>query len=302
MPCCCPCPDNNESVILYQTNRKKKEIKINVECTSYKTQNVEHWKPTLFKCKKCNLIFSEYIGVDFEDSYSHVVDKTYVEQMEFKTKTFKLFFKKIKEHLNHNSNVLEIGSYYGILGNIIKSHVNNYTGLELSDHAVEYSKKNFNLNIINQSLHKFFENRFQFDVIIMTDVIEHLDKPFDTINLIEKNLKPGGVLILSTFNMDSIVPRIMKSKYYWIIPMHKYYFSSSTLRYFLNKSNLHLFKIKNDERLISLEYLFGTLIVMMPKLGFVFKFFLKFKFLKKLTVRINLFDLKIYFAKSMKIR
>ena len=73
----------------------------------------------------------------------------------------------------------------------------------------------------------------------MTDVIEHLDKPFDTINLIEKKLKPGGVLILSTFNMDSIVPRIMKSKYYWIIPMHKYYFSSSTLRYFLNK----LFKL-----------------------------------------------------------
>ena len=56
--------------------------------------------------------------------------------------------------------------------------------------------------------------------------------------------------------------------------MHKYYFSSSTLRYFLNKSNLHLFKIKNDVRLISLEYLFGTLIVMMPKLSFVFKFFL----------------------------
>ena len=51
---------------------------------------------SLATCKKCNLIFSEYIGVDFEDSYSHVVDKTYVEQMEFKTKTFKLFFKKIR--------------------------------------------------------------------------------------------------------------------------------------------------------------------------------------------------------------
>ena len=84
--------------------------------------------------------------------------------------------------------------------------------------------------------------------------------------------------------------------------MHKYYFSSSTLNYFLNKYNLHLFKIKNDTRLISLEYLFSTLIAMIPKLDFVFKFFLKFKFLKKLTVRINLFDLKIYFAKSIKIR
>ena len=30
-----------------------------------------------------NLIFSEYIGVDFEKSYSYVVDKAYLEQIEF---------------------------------------------------------------------------------------------------------------------------------------------------------------------------------------------------------------------------
>jgi len=77
-------------------------------------------------------------------------------------------------------------------------------------------------------LHKFLKNKFQFDVIIMTDVIEHLDRPFYTIDLIEKNLKPDGILILSTFNMESIIPRIMGYKYYWIIPMHKYYFSNSS--------------------------------------------------------------------------
>ena len=140
----CPCPDNNESVILYQTDPKKKQSKIDVECTSILNTDKEHWKPSLYKCKKCNLIFSEYIGVDFEKSYSYVVDKAYLEQIEFKTKTFKIFFNKIKEHLNQNSVVLEIGSYYGILGNLIKPHVKNYTGLELSIHAVEYSKKNFN--------------------------------------------------------------------------------------------------------------------------------------------------------------
>ena len=59
-------------------------------------------------------------------------------------------------------------------------------------------------------------------------------------------------------------------------------------------------KIKNDVRLISLEYLLNTLITIMPKLAFIFKFFSRFNFLKKITVKINLFDLKIYFAKSAK--
>jgi 2-polyprenyl-3-methyl-5-hydroxy-6-metoxy-1,4-benzoquinol methylase len=244
------------------------------------------------------LIFSEYIGVDFEDSYSYVVDKSYINQIKFKTKTFKLFFSKIRQYINQDSDVLEIGSYYGILGNIIKPHVKNYTGLELSRHATQYSKKKFNLNILNQSLTEFLKNRFQFDVVIMTDVIEHLDRPFKILNLIEKNLKPGGILILSTFNIDSIIPRIMRGKYYWIIPQHKYYFSNSTLKYFLNKSNLDLFKIKTDARMISLEYLLNTLIILMPKLTFIFKFFLKFNFLKKLTLKINLLDLNLYFARK----
>ena len=293
----CPCSDNSKSNSLYKINHENESI-IDVRCTSHNTANSKHWKPNLFKCTKCSLIFSEYIGVDFEDSYSHVVDEAYINQIEFKTKTFELFFSKIKKYLNHNSNVLEIGSYYGILGNIIKQHVKNYTGLELSKHATQYSKKRFNLNIINQSLTEFSKNEFQFDVVIMTDVIEHLDKPFETLNLIQRNLKPNGILILSTFNIDSMIPKIMRSKYYWIIPMHKYYFSNSTLKYFLNKFNLDLFKIKTDTRLTSLEYLFNYLIVLMPKLTFIFKFFLKFHFLKKLTVKINLLDLKIYFAKK----
>ena len=149
----------SESNILYRINHKN-ELKIDVRCTSYTAANIKHWKPNLFKCKKCDLIFSEYIGVDFEDSYSHVVDEAYINQIEFKTKTFNLFFRKIRPYLNQDSNVLEIGSYYGILGNIIKPNVKNYIGLELSKHAALYSKKKFNLNIINQSLNEFAKNDF----------------------------------------------------------------------------------------------------------------------------------------------
>ena len=84
----CPFPNSNESVILYQINHKKKVAQLHVGVTSAGGAGVNLLKPTLLKCKKCNLIFSEYTDVDFEDAYSHVVDETYIKQIEFKTKTF----------------------------------------------------------------------------------------------------------------------------------------------------------------------------------------------------------------------
>ena len=289
----CPCPNKKESSVLYQSNHKNN--KIDVKCTS-----TIHDKPTLYKCSKCSLIFSEYLNYSFENAYAKVEDEKYIQQIPFKKKYFDLFFSKIKTFLNKNHNVLEIGSYYGVLGNIIKSHVKNYTGLELSKHAAEYSKKNFKLNIVNESLSIFLKKNILFDVIIMSDVIEHLDDPFNTLRLIEKNLEPNGILIFTTFNMDAIVPKIMRSKYHWIMPMHKFYFSNSTLRYFLKANNMDIFKIKSDTRLISVEYLLFKLCILIPKLDFIFKFLLRFNFLKKITTKINLFDLNIYFVKKLR--
>ena len=291
----CPCPDNKDSFVLYRSNHKKNKNYVkDVKCMSE-----IHYKPTLYKCEKCNLIFSEYINSNLEDAYSNVEDERYIQQIPYKKKNFELLFSKISSFLNNNHKVLEIGSYYGILGSIIKPHVKNYTGVELSRHASEYSKKNYNLNVINESLDKFLRKNILFDVIIMSDVIEHLDNPFNVLSLIEKNLEPNGIFIFTTMNMDALLPKIMRGKYHWIMPQHKFYFSNSTLRYFLKRNNMDIFKIKNDVRLISVEYLLFKLCVLMPKIDFIFKFFLKFNFLKKIAAKIDLFDLNIYFAKKL---
>ena len=291
----CPCSDNKDSFVLYRSNHKKNKNYVkDVKCMSE-----IHYKPTLYKCEKCNLIFSEYINSNLEDAYSNVEDERYIQQIPYKKKNFELLFSKISSFLNNNHKVLEIGSYYGILGSIIKPHVKNYTGVELSRHASEYSKKNYNLNVISESLDKFLRKNILFDVIIMSDVIEHLDNPFNVLSLIEKNLEPNGIFIFTTMNMDALLPKIMRGKYHWIMPQHKFYFSNSTLRYFLKRNNMDIFKIKNDVRLISVEYLLFKLCVLMPKIDFVFKFFLKFNFLKKIEAKINLFDLNIYFAKKL---
>ena len=292
----CPyCKSKDSFNILYKNDHNKEE-KINFECTSHNFHNYKQWKPTLYKCKLCSLVFSEHIGVKFEDNYKAVVDFAYLNQFKFKKTSFTLFLEKIKNHLNKNCTVLEIGAYYGVLGKLIQPLVKEYTGLELSKHASDYSKNNSNLNIINQSIEEYSKNNKKYDIIIMTDVIEHLDKPFELLSLIEKSLNKNGKLILSTFNFDSLFSKIMGKNYPWIIPMHKYYFSNTTLKNALTESKLELFDIQNDTRIISLEYLLQKLNILAPSFNFIFNFFLKFNFIKKIQVRINLFDLKIYFA------
>ena len=57
-------------------------------------------------------------------------------------KLWKMEISKIEEYLTKESNVLEIGSYYGVLGSLLKPRVKEYNGIELSKHGADFSKKN----------------------------------------------------------------------------------------------------------------------------------------------------------------
>ena len=222
-PCC-----KKDSFLWYQSTNKNTG-KVDVTCT---TDN--HDKPTLYRCKSCKLIFSEYYNSSFENAYTDVIDEKYIKQTPIKKINFELFLSKIKPYLSKEHNILEIGSYYGILGSIVKPHVKNYTGLELSRHAANYARKNYNLNIVNKSIKDFFNTAPLYNIIIMNDVIEHLDNPFEVLKFIEKHLQEDGILIFTTCDMDSIVPKIMRENYHWVMPMHKFYFSNKNLKYCLN--------------------------------------------------------------------
>ncbi len=58
----CPCPDNNACDLLFHSSHVHDYNKIDFSCTS-KT----YFKPKLFKCRKCKLIFSEIAKNIFEN-------------------------------------------------------------------------------------------------------------------------------------------------------------------------------------------------------------------------------------------
>ena len=272
---------------------------INFNCTTN-----SYFKPKIYICKKCNLKFSELARKipksNVENKYNDVVDNIYINEIPYKEKYFINLYKKISHCFNEKKRVLEVGSYYGVFGNIIKPNVKSYSGLELSKHGSEYAKNNYDLEIFNESIKEHSKKNLKYDVIVMTDVIEHFPDPFEAFELIEKILDSNGLLIFTTFNMDSLYAKVTGKNYHWILPFHLFYFSNKTLKKVLLENNLEIFKIKNDSRTVSLSYLLNKLELIFPKFKFIFKIVKKIKILQRVNISVNLFDLNIYFAKKNK--
>ncbi len=291
------CGGNVKLLYSYGSNYDFGQVSFDCTTNSYS-------KPKIYQCEKCELKFSELAedlpNKDVEDKYNNVEDNIYIKEIPQREKYFSSLYKKISQNFDKDKSVLEVGSYYGVFGNIIKSNVKNYSGLELSKHATDYSTKNYNLEIFNETIDEHSKRELKYDIIIMADVIEHFSDPFKMLETIEKILKPDGLLIFTTYNMDSLYAKITGKNYHWILPMHLFYFSNKTLKNICLENNLKIFNIKNDSRIVSFYYLLNKLELIFPKLKFLFQYIKKIKLLQKINISVNLFDLNIYFAKKNK--
>ena len=291
------CGGNIKLLYDYGSNYNFDDVSFDCTTNSYS-------KPKIYKCNKCKLKFSELAAAlpnkQVEDKYNNVVDNIYIDEIPQRQKYFSNLYKKICYNFNNDQSVLEVGSYYGVFGNIIKPNVKNYSGLELSKHGAAYAKKNYNLEIFNETIEEHTKRQLKYDIIIMADVIEHFSNPFKMLEAIEKILEPDGLLIFTTYNMDSFYAKITGKNYHWILPMHLFYFSNKTLKNICLERNLKIIKIKNDSRVVSFYYLLNKLELIFPKLKFLFRYMNKIKILQKINIYVNLFDLNIYYVKKIR--
>ena len=115
-------------------------------------------------------------------------------------------FKKLE-----NKKVLEIGCGFGSHAQLILNNSKNidYTGIDITKTAIEFTKKRFELfnlrgNIIQCDAEKLpFENN-QFDYIWSWGVIHHSKNTEIILNEIKRVLKPDGSCTLMIYNKNSL--------------------------------------------------------------------------------------------------
>jgi SAM-dependent methyltransferase len=87
----------------------------------------------------------------------------------------------------------------------------------------------------------------RYDVICLIEVIEHIERPAETIALVARLLRPGGLLILTTGNMQGPVPRAQGVNYGYCVPeIHVSLFNPTALAKLYQRHGLQPIRFRYD--------------------------------------------------------
>ena len=132
--------------------------------------------------------------------------------------TYKNILKVIDKHFNStkSTSILEIGTGSGFLSSLLERKYPNLLiyGLEYDNRLVELTKTKVTSSIIIQGNAENFNFDNKFDLIVSSQVIEHLYKPHFMIDCVKQQLKEDGVFIFTTPNLGCISNRLMKNKWH----------------------------------------------------------------------------------------
>jgi len=96
--------------------------------------------------------------------------------------------------------VLELGSAHGGFVGLMQWAGFEATGLELSPWIVNYAKQTFDVPMLEGALEYQNIEPGSLDAIVLFDVLEHLDHPFESMQTAANLLKPDGIFIVQMPN------------------------------------------------------------------------------------------------------
>jgi len=139
--------------------------------------------------------------------------------------------------------VIDVGCATGALLADLRDRGWRVTGVEISPCA-EYAKKERRLDVRNIP---FEENKFSqenFDVILASHLIEHLNDPASFLTEVNRVLKEGGRIFITTPNISGFQARLYGGRWRSAIFDHLYLFSVRTLSKMLKKAGFKIERIR----------------------------------------------------------
>ena len=131
--------------------------------------------------------------------------------------------KRITKNLSNQSlkrlNCIDVGCGGGILSERLSRLVGNVTGIDnsknLIDIAKNHSKKsklNINYQCISTSNFLLKHKNTKFDIVVASEVIEHVDNRKIFLSDLSNMAKNGGLIIITTINKS--IPSVVFAKYF----------------------------------------------------------------------------------------
>lgn len=138
-------------------------------------------------------------------------------------------FKYLSKHMDiSNKRILEVGCGSGAILKYLHDHGAVVTGIDLSREYLKYGKERYGLDLSNTNLFELPDNK-EFDLIIYSDVLEHIIDPHKHLEKIKRLLKPNGLLYIKVPSTKNIMRPYLGDFLRSLQNAHIYYFSLTTL-------------------------------------------------------------------------
>jgi SAM-dependent methyltransferase len=207
-------------------------------------------------------------------------------------------FQKIVDKLQalgaSKGTLLELGCAYGFFLMEARKHYDVY-GIEISDDAVKSCRTRGLDKVIQGTAQQSELDRIpSLDILVMLDVIEHLERPDQVLESVSAKLKPGGTALLTTGDFSSLSSRLFGQ--YWRLmtpPQHLWFFTPESLRLLGKRVALELVSVEYPSKRVPLSLILYQLLrpfkpqVKLPK------------FLSSIALPVNTFDaMRVVFRKA----
>lgn len=215
----------------------------------------------LVKCRECGLIrqnphlrwssLKEYYPENYASYNSLIKDhQNWLHRLDKRYGPWKR--KRAIEHYQKGGRLLEIGCGTGtFLEEMLYSGNWQMVGVEPNAKVAANAQNNLGVPIFAGRFSEVPLQSESFDVIAMWNVLEHLEHPVQDLRRVYTLLKPGGWLVLSIPNLESLEAKVFGPYWSgWDLPRHLYIFPRKTLRQILVSLGLRVVA----ERCLSTSY------------------------------------------------
>jgi len=223
------CPNCGQDcyTVLFDSNMRKSDFHQGIESV-YMLPGDKYGRHV--KCQNCQLVYvNPIIREDkLKEDYSQMnnIDAAIVRGSRLRAAKSQL--RLINKYINGTS-FLDIGCGEGFFLSTAASAGYSTKGIEISQDAVAYAKREFGLDIEARAFEELQLPENYFDVVTLWQVLEHLPRPLDILNEAHRILKPGGLIAASTPNIEGMPSNILRRRWWNIRTIHINQFSTKTL-------------------------------------------------------------------------
>lgn len=261
----------------------------------------------ILRCNRCGHSFAD---LDMSEKELHKIynggyfqGKEYLNYINDKNITQKNFKKRLGtlnkylENGTHNS-LLEIGCAYGFFLELAEKFIKDVTGIDVTEEGTKYAREILHLNAINADFLQYDLAKKKFDVVCIWDTIEHLRSPHLYIKKISDHMNQGGIIAITTGDIESFMSRIRKEKWRLIHPpTHVHYFSKRSITLLLQKYGFSVIHQSYCGFFRSLDNITHNVLLFGPQKKILYNL-LKWIHIKGLFIYLNLHDILLIIAKK----